>query len=175
MSERLKIVIQEMNFKKDESKGWFDSAIYIKILSGKETLKTKTRYGKGKNPRFDEEFDLGEAKGDKIIVQAFDEGTLSDTFIGECTIFMDQLKIGKGVRNGYTILKETKMIGNLFIESIYIDKVDEPPVEEEVKPKESSETIRPTKTPAITAVHNPQMVNPPTFPAMIQQPMAPMA
>jgi Ca2+-dependent lipid-binding protein len=155
-AERLKIVVQEMNFKAEVSGGWLsDPAIYIKIIMGDQEFKTKTRYGKGKNPRFDEEFDLGEAKEDKIIVQAYDEGTISDTFIGECTIFMDQLKIGKGIRNGYTILKEIKAIGNLFIESVYVPALEDAPVEEESKPEKANQPIQPTLPPAIAQVHNP--------------------
>ena len=121
-----------MNFKAEVSGGWLtDPAIYIKVICGDERFKTKTRYGKGKNPRFDEEFDLGEGSQEQLIVQAWDEGTVSDSFIGECTIFMDQLKIGKGIRNGYTILKDVSAIGNLFIESVYVAPEEQAPAEEE--------------------------------------------
>lgn len=158
-AEKLKIFIQELNFKKNQGGGIIsDPAIYIKVVYGKEVFKTKTTYGKGKNPRFDEEFDLGEGKADdKIIVSAWDQGTFSDTFIGECTIFIDQLKIGKGVKNGYTLLKDITRIGNLFIESIFIDKIREEKeeVEEEKKPEANKETIKPTKPPVIPQVHNP--------------------
>jgi hypothetical protein len=87
---------------------------------------------------------------------------INDTFVGECSIFMDQLKMGSGTKNGYTMLKETKTIGNLFIESRYTPK-DEPdaPVEkpkEEEKAPEKPATIQDTTKPPMPNYPNPQGV-----------------
>ena len=82
-----------------------------------------------------ETIELGKAeREDRIIVQCWDEGTFSDDFIGECSIFMDQLKVGIGKREGYTFLKETKSIGVIFIESIYCAPEEEQTV---VEPEEA--------------------------------------
>jgi len=90
-TENLKITVHELAFKDDASGGLFsDPSIYIKVRLGKKAFKTKTAYGKSQNPKFDDTFDLGEAnREDRIVVQCFDEGTFSDDFIGECSVFMD--------------------------------------------------------------------------------------
>ena len=120
--ENLKIQVHELSFKSDASGGIFtDPSIYIKIKLGKEEFKTKTSYGKAKSAKFNDTFDLGNGRReDRIIVQAWDEGTFSDDFIGECSIFMDQLKVGIGKKGGFTMLKETKSIGVIYLESIYV-------------------------------------------------------
>ena len=156
VEERLKIVIQEMNFRKEVSGSWAsDPSIYVKVIMGTQEFKTKTVYGRAAHPRFDEEFDLGAGKVESIIVQAWDEGTFSDSFIGECTIFMDQLKVGKGIRNGYTVLKDIKTIGNLFIESVYTGG-EEMPAEEEEKPAEDNSAIQPTQQPGMMNISQAQ-------------------
>ena len=58
---------------------------------------------------------------------------------------MDSLKVGIGKKNGYTMLKETKHIGVVFIESIYMaPEATKPEVEEvEAKPEVQAAVIQP--------------------------------
>ena len=102
-------------------------------------------------PTFGDTFDLGDGCADeKIIVQCWSEDTFSDHFIGECNIFFDSLKVGEGTKDGFTMLKETKSIGVVFIESHYQAPVPAEPEEEapvqETPPEEAqavSEVVAP--------------------------------
>ena len=160
-TENLKIIVEELHFVEQMSGNFIrDPAYYVKINMGyDDEWKTKTVFGQEQSAKFIEEFDLGEARKDKIIVKVFDEGLMSDDFIGEATIFMDQLKMGTGTRNGYSILKDTITIGNLFIESIYTGgEAEEAPVEEkkeEEAPAEETPPVQNTAQPAIPQYPNP--------------------
>ena len=132
--EHLVLHVQELKFKEGMSGGFFsDPAIYIKILYNGEELKGETKFGEAQNPHFNDEHDLGNGcDDDKIVVQCFSEGTFSDDFIGECNVFMDSLKVGTGVRDGFTMLKETDSIGVVFLKTDYTppEAPEEPPAEE---------------------------------------------
>ena len=141
MTENLTIVVNNLVFKKGQSGGFFsDPAFYCKLLFGGDTHKTKTAYGNATDPEFDLTVDLGAAdQDDKIILQVHSEGTFSDDFVGECNIFIDSLKVGKGKKDGFTVLKETSSIGVVFITSTYTA-----PEQEEEAPEETPETPPPT-------------------------------
>ena len=136
--ENLKIKVEHLLFAESQGSTFFNPELYVKIRMKDEEFKTKIGYMNGKTPEFNEEFDLGEANHDQIIVQVYDNGMFSDDYIGECIIFMDQLKIGTGCRNGYGILKETRAIGTIFIESFYTAEEKEPVAQEEEKTEEKS-------------------------------------
>ena len=60
---------------------------------------------------------------------------------------MDQLKVGGGVKDGFTMLKETDSIGVVYIKSIYRGPEDEPAEEEPAE--EAPEEIVATPEPAM--------------------------
>ena len=133
--EKLQFKIESLKFKEGQSGGWFsDPAIYITVTYNGEDHKTATQYGCGDHPTFEEEFTELEdlTLDDKLVVKAFSESTFtSDDFIGECTIFLDQVKVGSGhqKKKGFTMLNGTDSIGLVTLCSIWtgVEEFETPP------------------------------------------------
>ena len=92
----------------------------VEIKWGDEDLETETAFEKGTKADFDQEFDLGDgAKSEKLVINVVSVGMFSNDVIGTCTILADQLKVGSGVREKYTLLWETDSAGVIMLESVY--------------------------------------------------------
>ena len=92
----------------------------VEIKWGDEDLETETAFEKGTKADFDQEFDLGDgSKSEKLVVKVVSVGTFSNDDIGCCTILTDQLKVGTGIREKFTLLFETESAGLIMLESVY--------------------------------------------------------
>ena len=61
-------------------------------------------------------FELDLSQREKMLyITLYDEGTLGDTIIGNCSIFADQLKTNNELKVAHTLLHETKKIGEIFV------------------------------------------------------------
>jgi len=78
---------------------------------------------------------LGTGSQDDVLeVKVMAEGTFSNDEIASCTICVDQLKIGNGVREEFKLLYDAKLAGMITIQSKYTGKEAEEEAEEESGP-----------------------------------------
>ena len=128
----------------------------VELKWGDEDLETETCFEQGTKGDFNQEFDLGDgSKSDKLVIKVVSVGTFSNDDVGTCTILADQLKVGAGIREKFTLLHETDSAGVIMLESVY----QGPPEAEEPAP-----VAAPTPAPMIA----PPMQTPAP---MMQQPM----
>ena len=62
-----------------------------------------------------------------IRISVWQENMMSDDLLAECSVTIDELKVGEGVDEEHTLLFETEKCGTLQIKSVYVGpKVAEP-------------------------------------------------
>lgn len=94
---------------------------YCKLMVGKfENHKTKTCKDGGKNPKWDETFDIKLIEPTEIMeIRVMDDQVGSDEDVGRCQIKLSQLMYGKGVDESFILLWKNKKAGEIFIKSEY--------------------------------------------------------
>ena len=137
----------------------------VELKWGDEDLETETCFEQGTKGDFNQEFDLGDgSKSEKLVIKVVSVGTFSNDDVGSCTILADQLKVGAGIREKFTLLHETDSAGVIMLESVY----QGPPEAEEPAP-----VAAPTPAPMIAPpMQTPApMMQQPAFNAMPGQQM----
>ena len=132
MSETLSVKVCFVELTRDLGGMMSTMSPKVEIKWGDEELETETCFEQGTKCDFDQEFDLGDgSKSEKLVVKVVSVGTFSNDDVGMCTILTDQLKVGSGIREKFTLLFETDSAGIIMLESKYQGPPEAAEAEEE--------------------------------------------
>ena len=89
-----KLEVTFVKVKLDDASGGMlsDPANYLTMKHGSTDWKSKTVYGQGKLPKFDEKIEINLKNGGFFKVSIHNEGTFSDDLLATCTVMLDQMK-----------------------------------------------------------------------------------
>jgi Ca2+-dependent lipid-binding protein len=116
----LKLIVKDAKLKRDVNT-FTTMDPYVQIKVAKSIYKTKVAKDGGKNPRWNEEFELICNDPSEILeLKVMEESLiLSDDDIGHCQIKLSQLMHGNGVTEWFILLWKNKKAGEILLQSIW--------------------------------------------------------
>jgi Ca2+-dependent lipid-binding protein len=116
----LKLIIKEAKLNRDVNTfSTMDPYVVMKLKG--EIYKSEVCKDGGKNPSWNEEFDLTCTDPSEIVeVKVMEDGgVLTDEGIGKCQVKLSQFMHGKGILEWYVLLWKNKKAGEILIKSIW--------------------------------------------------------
>ena len=85
---------------------------FVTIETKAQKLKTKTADGAGKEPKWNETFDIDvRTSGEELKLQVFDEDITTSDLVGETTIKLAALCVSSGIDEWFTVSYSGKPAG----------------------------------------------------------------
>ena len=118
--EKLDLVVLKLTIDRDTSGFLGTKANYVKVHWGDEEFKTDTIYDEDE-PMYEKTFELGDGNANSMVrLSVWQENMVTDDCLAECSVTVDELKVGEGAESEHTLLYETKTVGTLTLKSIYV-------------------------------------------------------